>query len=100
MDPTTPFDAQQKNTAHSFGVQWEYFSFEMDGEWRNSFIEYIHPLQPEDLTGRLVLDAGCGMGRHARQAALAGARVVAMDLGLNVEEALQHLDGAGRNDLG
>jgi magnesium-protoporphyrin O-methyltransferase len=35
---------------------------------------------PEDLTGRRILDAGCGTGAFAVQAALRGADVVAIDL--------------------
>ena len=33
-----------------------------------------------DLEGKLVLDAGCGMGRFAEVAASHGARVVGVDL--------------------
>jgi magnesium-protoporphyrin O-methyltransferase len=35
---------------------------------------------PQDLTGRRILDAGCGTGALAFEAALRGAEVVAMDL--------------------
>lgn len=37
-----------------------------------------------DLRGRLVLDAGCGTGRATAVLAARGARVVALDLGLNL----------------
>lgn len=48
-------------------------------QWEESFNELSLPLQPKDFIGRLVLDAGCGFGRHAFYAARYGAEVVAMD---------------------
>lgn len=48
-------------------------------EWEESFLDYADPLKPKDFIGRLVLDAGCGFGRHAYYAARYGAEVVAMD---------------------
>ncbi len=47
--------------------------------WEESFLDYAEPLKPKDFIGRLVLDAGCGFGRHAFYAARYGAEVVAMD---------------------
>lgn len=48
-------------------------------EWEESFLDYADPLKPKDFLGKLVLDAGCGFGRHAYYAARYGAEVVAMD---------------------
>lgn len=47
--------------------------------WEDNFRDLSEPLQPEDFLGRLVLDAGCGFGRHAMHAARFGAEVVALD---------------------
>lgn len=47
--------------------------------WEDNFRDLSEPLRPEDFLGRLVLDAGCGFGRHALHAARYGAEVVAMD---------------------
>lgn len=44
---------------------------------------------PADLTGRRVLDAGCGTGAFAVEAALRGAEVVAMDLSATLIELAQ-----------
>lgn len=49
--------------------------------WEDSFLDYAAPLKPPDFLGKLVLDAGCGFGRHAYYAARYGAEVVAMDAG-------------------
>ncbi|HEV3162879.1 MAG TPA: class I SAM-dependent methyltransferase, partial [Isosphaeraceae bacterium] len=44
-------------------------------------------IEPHDLTGKLVLDAGCGGGRYSRLVAQHGARVVGVDLSAAVEKA-------------
>lgn len=43
--------------------------------------------RPEDLKGKLVLDAGCGIGRFSAVAAAAGAQVVGMDASHHALEA-------------
>jgi magnesium-protoporphyrin O-methyltransferase len=51
---------------------------------------------PEDLTGRRVLDAGCGTGALSMAAAARGAAVVAIDLSPTlVDIARQRAEGAG-----
>ena len=45
-------------------------------EMRNTLLSWL----PEDLTGKRVLDAGCGTGAFADEAARRGATVVAVDL--------------------
>lgn len=55
---------------------------EFDGyvrQYEESFLDLVAPLGAEDFVGRLVLDAGCGFGRHAFFAARYGAEVVALD---------------------
>jgi SAM-dependent methyltransferase len=47
----------------------------------------------EDLAGKVILDAGCGMGRFAEVCAAAGAEVHAVDLSLAVEAADRNLEG-------
>lgn len=48
-------------------------------EWEENFLELSEPLKAPDFLGKLVLDAGCGFGRHSYFAARYGAEVVAMD---------------------
>lgn len=48
-------------------------------------------ITPEDMCGKLVLDAGCGMGRYAEVASRYGARVIGIDLSRAVESARQNL---------
>lgn len=54
-------------------------------------------LGPEDVRGKLVLDAGCGMGRFAEVVSRWGAQVVAVDLSRAVEAARENL--AGRDNV-
>jgi len=61
-------------------------------EWRHFFrgekpyltqmaLEWVHPLRPEDFSDRVVLDAGCGMGRNTRAFSSMGPKaLVAFDL--------------------
>ena len=48
-------------------------------EWEENFLDLSQPLEPPDFLGKLVLDAGCGFGRHSYFAARYGAEVVALD---------------------
>jgi len=86
---------QQRKTASAFGWQWQHF-VEMHPEFEAQFLDWLHPIGPEFFQGKRVLDAGCGIGRHAHYAASYGAdEVVALDLSVAVETArlnLQPLD--------
>jgi SAM-dependent methyltransferase len=59
----------------------------MRQEWQSNFEAYMTPMTKEFFRGKLVLDAGCGMGRHMFHAAEGGARVVGVDFSRAVEAA-------------
>ncbi len=61
------------------GHRWTRFDGTIP-EYEDNFRDMSHPLEPEDYLGKLVLDAGCGFGRHAFFAARYGAEVIAMDV--------------------
>jgi magnesium-protoporphyrin O-methyltransferase len=68
-------------------------------DMRNMLLSWL----PQDLTGARVLDAGCGTGAFAVEAARRGAHVVAVDIAPNLialanERAPKHF-GAGRIDF-
>jgi SAM-dependent methyltransferase len=64
----------------------------MHPEFEAQFLDWIHPIGPDFFVGKRVLDAGCGIGRHAYFAASYGAReVVALDLSGAVESARRNL---------
>jgi SAM-dependent methyltransferase len=78
---------EQRRTAVAFGWSWQHFS-EMTARSEEQFLDWIAPLGSPDFRDRLVLDAGCGIGRNAYFAAMYGARdVIAMDLSDAVEVA-------------
>jgi 2-polyprenyl-3-methyl-5-hydroxy-6-metoxy-1,4-benzoquinol methylase len=77
-------------TGESFAYEWEHFGADR-AEWEKNFNDYMQPLRPEDFEGMVLLDVGCGSGRHSRQAAAAGARVVAADLGASIDVARGNL---------
>ena len=89
-DTPSARSSTEGRTLRSFSYQWNVFS-EMYMHWEENFRSYFEPLvQRDDFSGKLVLDAGCGFGRHAFYAASYGAEVVAMDLSEAVEAAYQN----------
>ena len=82
---------EQEKTASAFGWQWQHFT-EMHRLYEQQFLDWISPIEPAFFEGKLVLDAGCGIGRHAFFAARYGAKdVVAMDLSAAVETAFRNI---------
>lgn len=76
-------------TRESFGFEWTTFRG-MRREWQSNFATYMAPMTEEFFRGKLVLDAGCGMGRHMFHAAKGGARVVGVDFSRAVEAAYEN----------
>ncbi len=94
-DASTPFERVQTRTRRSFGFQWTTFS-SMYAAFEQNFLNYVSPLAPEDFRGRVVLDAGCGFGRHLYYAATYGAEVVGVDFSAAIESTQRntcHLPG-------
>ena len=88
----------QLRTVASFGFEWTHFS-EMYPEWEDNFRDYMSPHPPEFFRGKKVLDAGCGIGRHAYYAALYGAEVWAVDISDAVEVAARNTRATGARVL-
>jgi SAM-dependent methyltransferase len=87
----------ESNYADNFGMQWNKFR-------KTQLDSYSgHPIsadrfwkatgwEPRDLVGKWVLDAGCGAGRFAEIALLAGAQVVALDYSSAVDACYANLN--------
>jgi SAM-dependent methyltransferase len=74
-------------TAENFGWQWQHFTQE-DEQYAEQFLGWIAPVEPEFFAGKVVLEGGCGKGRHTQLAARWGAReVIGVDLSAAVESA-------------
>lgn len=71
-------DGRVASTAERFGFEWHRYPGPRPVD-RDIFLEEVQ-LPPDALSGRLTLDAGCGMGRFSLVALSLGAEVVALDL--------------------
>lgn len=79
----------KRRTSDSFGFEWDTFS-DIVKEYEANFFSYISPIEESFFRDKLVLDAGCGAGRHTYYAAKFGAEVVAVDLSKAVESAYKN----------
>ena len=90
-------EADKAATAENFGWQWQHFVQE-DRLYADQFLGWIAPVRPEFFQGKVVLEGGCGKGRHTQLAAEWGAReVIGVDLSGAVETAFaatRHLENA------
>src|SRR5438067_2517657 len=81
-----PTDQTAKRTQDSFGYEWTHFNdWTQSGE--TNFKDYFQGIDLADLRDFVVLDAGCGMGRHARQIAAHARHVVAVDFSEAIDQA-------------
>jgi SAM-dependent methyltransferase/uncharacterized protein YbaR (Trm112 family) len=72
-----PLSGQNVKTADAFGWEWQEFRELHDlTTYRAQFLDWIDPIQPEYFRGKIVLDAGCGMGRFSLVSAQFGAELV------------------------
>ncbi|HKC64378.1 MAG TPA: class I SAM-dependent methyltransferase, partial [Pyrinomonadaceae bacterium] len=82
-------------TASSFGWEWQHFTQE-DERYGDQMLGWIDPVKPEFFKDKVVLDGGCGKGRHMQLAAQWGARdVIGVDLSDAVESAFAATRSAG-----
>ena len=79
------FEAEKKRTQESFGFEWTVYSTVRDQRDEGYVLE--GGLTPDFFCGKLVLDAGCGYGRHTRIVQGYGAEVVGIDLSVAVINA-------------
>lgn len=83
-------EPDKERTADAFGWEWQEFN-ELHNDWSTyeaQFLDWIAPLDRGFFRDKVVLDAGCGMGRFAASAGRFGAKdVLAIDLSDAVESA-------------
>ena len=79
------------HTGIKFSESWEQFS-RWHHDYIRQFFDWLAPINESFVKDKIVLDAGCGKGRHARVVAECGARVViATDIGPSVDVAYRNL---------
>lgn len=82
-------EEDKAETAENFGWQWTHFTQE-DEKYAEQFLGWLQPVKPEFFRDKIVLEGGCGKGRHTSLAASWGAKdVVGIDLSIAVESAFQ-----------
>ncbi len=79
-------DDTAARTRASFGYEWTHFS-DWTASGRTNFETYFGDLDLSTLGRSWVLDAGCGMGRHARMMAPHVGHLVALDFSAAIERA-------------
>jgi SAM-dependent methyltransferase len=90
-------EEEKAQTARNFG--WERNKFDqVDEKYEEQLLGWLQPVKPSFFEGKVVLEGGCGKGRHTLIAAKWGAKeVVAVDLSDAVEVAFEktrHLPNA------
>jgi SAM-dependent methyltransferase len=82
-------EQDKAETAENFGWQWTHFT-QADEKYKSQFLGWIQPVEPGFFKDKIVLEGGCGKGRHTTLAANWGAReVIGIDLSAAVETAFQ-----------
>ena len=89
-------ESDKAETAANFGWQWTHFTQE-DEKYAEQFLGWLQPVKPDFFKDKVVLEGGCGKGRHTKLAAEWGAKeIIGIDLGDGVESAF-HLTRNLRN---
>lgn len=90
-------EQDKADTANNFGWQWTHFTQE-DTRYADQFLGWLQPVKKEFFKDKVILEGGCGKGRHTALAAEWGAKeVVGIDLSAAVESAFaatRHLPNA------
>jgi SAM-dependent methyltransferase len=75
----------ESETTQRFGYEWKSFP-QVTEQYEKQFLDWICPIGKDFFEGKIVLDAGCGKGRHIRLAAGFGAKLV---IGMDLSEAIE-----------
>jgi SAM-dependent methyltransferase len=86
-------EAEKAATAFSFGWQWQHFTHH-DDRYGEQMLGWLNPVRPEFFHDKVVLDGGCGKGRHTTLAAAWGAREV---IGIDLSDAVDTAFAATRD---
>ena len=90
-------EEDKAETAQNFGWQWLRFTQD-DPKYNEQFLGWLQPVERQFFRDKIVLEGGCGKGRHTKLAAEWGAKdVIGIDLGDGVETAFaltRHLPNA------
>jgi SAM-dependent methyltransferase/uncharacterized protein YbaR (Trm112 family) len=89
-----PIEKESKSTVDGFGYEWSKYNdqiLETYMSQQQNFYDFIYPVTKEFFKGKVVLDAGCGMGRFLKLGAEFESReIIGIDLSESVEAAYQN----------
>ena len=81
---------ESARTSSAFGWEWRTFR-RIDEHHEQQFLDWIAPVSQDAFRGRVVLEGGCGKGRHTRLASRYGAAaVIGVDLSPAVDVAFDN----------
>src|SRR5690349_2857628 len=75
----------KQETAEGFGYSWKAFSH-IDPIYEQQFLDWIGPVDRDFFKDKIILDGGCGKGRHSWCSARFGAKEV---IGIDLSEAVE-----------
>jgi len=83
----------ERDTVEGFSYEWhkwaEAYHFN-----KEQFLEWVHPVEKDFFKGKIILDAGCGMGRWSMVVQELGAKdIVAVDMGNSIRVAYRNFHG-------
>ncbi len=82
-------EKDKAETAENFGWQWNKFT-QNDKKYADQFLDWLQPVRKDFFDGKVVLEGGCGKGRHTALAHEWGAKeIIGVDLSAAVESAYQ-----------
>jgi len=94
---TVDVEPDKAATAEKFGWEWQHFNH-ADSLYAEQLLGWLAPVKPEFFRDKVVLEGGCGKGRHTQLAARWGVRdIISIDLSDSVEPAFaatRHLENA------
>ncbi|HEY9714698.1 MAG TPA: methyltransferase domain-containing protein [Chroococcales cyanobacterium] len=77
-------------TGETFGHAWRAFP-RIDQRYRQQFLDWINPVYAEFFSGKMVLDCGCGKGRHIDVVSQFNPKAIfAVDIGDAIDVAYQN----------
>lgn len=92
--PDMQMAAEVQKTVDGFGFEWLTFNDHIQDDYmsdRKNFFDFIQPVTEDFFGGKIVLDAGCGMGRFLKLGAEFGSHeIIGMDLSQSVESAYRN----------
>ena len=96
LAPAAELNRLQQKTIRNFGDEWKTWD---DFGWENKeaskttsdIFRYKVLVEPGELAGKVVLDAGCGNGRYTKAARDFGGEVIGVDLSDAVDVAYRNL---------